>query len=118
VNCDDQGVVVVKWPNPGVYIDGDDYFADYCDAKGAVVNRGIEYDWVRHFWSLLVDYDFSLLDVADIWDEADPHDWNFDDGGNYDDDPARRLHDAAFTVGGQSMQDDYALSAADNGVDN
>lgn len=81
-------------------IDGRDYMGDFCIESGlSNDNRGVEWDWLRHFWDLTTDQGVYFTDVARIWNVANPDSWNANGnstGPNY---PSSRLRDAAGWLG-------------------
>lgn len=97
-------------------VDNNDYTGDYCTASGAWQNRGTEYDWLRMFWDLHTSYDVSTPTIFEIWNRANPHNWNPNGIGTGSGYPATRLSDAAFSVGGSTLQDDYDDCAGYNGT--
>jgi hypothetical protein len=97
-------------------VDNNDYLGDYCISSGASQNRGTEYDWLRHLWDLHTSYDVSPEDVYEIWDRANPNSWTINGVGAGSGYPATRMSDAAFDVGGTTLQDDYDDCAGYNGT--
>ncbi len=79
-------------------------------------NRGTPYDWMRMFWDLRTDEGVNPAIIFEIWDEADPHDWNEDGDGTGLDYPSGRMSLAAFDVGGSALQTSYIDVAVDNGT--
>lgn len=103
-------------PVSGLGLSAHDYFGDKC-AFVHTANRGTEYDQARMWWDLRTDEGFSVSTIMAIWDAANPHSWNATGDGSGTGYPADRLHDAAFTVGGSSMQTDFDTWASLNGAD-
>lgn len=93
---DDRTISCEGRPNPGIG-DGYDYLGDWCN--GTLTNRGTEYDWLRFWWDFTTDQDVYFTQCADIWDTADPNDWNATGSGTGSDYPSSRLRDAADTEG-------------------
>ncbi|MCK6526054.1 hypothetical protein L6R50_00320 [Myxococcota bacterium] len=80
-------------------------FSGYYSVGNAVGNRATPYDWLRFWWDMVSFGGLSVGDVFDMWDEADPHDWNANDVDcviapcNAVNDPASRFASAATTLG-------------------
>lgn len=77
-------------------------------------NRGVEYDWLRFWWDFTTDEAVSFDTIMDIWDGANPNDWEPADGDE-DEEPAQRFQDAAYDEG---LLTEWNTWAAYEGVDN
>lgn len=70
-----------------------DYLGYSCD--GQLANRAVEYDYLRFWWDMTTDQDVYFTDCVEIWDYANPRNWNDDDQGAGVDYVNYRLRDAA-----------------------
>ena len=74
-------------PGSGGSVSSGDYLGDQCSA-GGTWNRGSEYDWLRFLWDLDTDTDtgttIHTTQIADLWDDANPHTWRSGDSGTAD----------------------------------
>lgn len=77
------------------------HYETYCRDHGPdLLNRSTELDWTRLFRDLDRYEGLDTTDVYDIYDEANPRDWDWDvDGGDPDDYPQERVDDAAVFLG-------------------
>lgn len=91
-------------------------YTDVCVSTGQSNNRATEYDWLRHFWTLRTYQQFSGAEIFEIFAAASPDTWEADGNGQGGDYPSQRMYDAAFTVGGGTMQWDYVTSAIFHGT--
>jgi hypothetical protein len=99
---------------PEAGINSQDYLGDFCLGEGIEHNRATEYDWLRHLWDFTQEVSPETL--LEIWDHADPHDWNTKGAGTGAGYPAHRMSEAAREVGGESLQELYDASALANGT--
>jgi hypothetical protein len=98
-------------------VNATDYLGQFCLAAGATTNRATEYDVLRGMWDLISDEGVGVPTLFSIWEEARPDTWTMNGTGTGNDFPAERMHDAAFTVGGSTLQDQWDDVADDNGID-
>jgi hypothetical protein len=102
--------------NPNLVTDGDwleDVIAaGYC--TGPLANRSSQYDWLRFAWDMVTVQGVPMSDFWNIWDEADPWDWNEADVGAAADMPNARMEAAAATAPDYSTE--YSDAAA-HGLD-
>ena len=91
-------------PTAGLGLGSHDYWTEICLTEVArTYHATTEYDWLRFFWSLVTEEGLLPADIAQIWSEADPDDW-WTRGtdripGSLEDYPARRLQEAADSLG-------------------
>jgi len=89
------------------YIADEDHFGNECNAS-TTDNRGVEYDWLRFWWHMRTRQGVGFRDCMDIWDGADPKNWNKNDIGSGANDPAERLDWSASQEGFGTEWDDEA----------
>lgn len=88
------------------------YMETYCD--GTFENRGVELDWLRFWWDFYTETTVTFTTCADIFDGANPKNWNDTDAGTLFDDPFFRL---AVSADNEGWGTEFLDHAADNGVD-
>jgi hypothetical protein len=50
------------------------------ECTGTPTNRSTRFDWTRYFWAMRTVQGVTLTNLWAIWDAADPHNWDPDDG--------------------------------------
>jgi hypothetical protein len=86
-------------------VDADDDDEDEVQCEGTLDNRSTQYDWLRYYWSMVTLQDVPITDLWEIWDDADPHDWNSTDSGSSSDDPHIRIDTSAHANGYETEHD-------------
>lgn len=89
-----------------------DYLGNEC--IGWQEDRGTVLDWMRLFWDLDHTWGLSTTKIFDLWNDADPDDWD-DDGGGGANDPQERFEVAADPAH-QNVQAEWTAAAGLNGV--
>ncbi len=102
---------------PAGFTQGSDWLGAHCLATGAIHNRGLEYDVLRHMWDMRTNEAVTVANLFDIVDKANPNSWTISGAGTTSDYPTPRMSSGAFTVGGSSMQNDWDSQATFNGLD-
>lgn len=103
-NCDGE-------PVTGLGLSAANWLDDVCP-NDAHVNAGNEYDWERFWWDMVTDEGLSVATIMDIWDGANPDDWNASGGFSGPNYPAQRLKASAAAISGTvgtsyDTQDNY-----------
>lgn len=96
-----------------------DHYGNECDVS-TINNKGTEYDWLRFWWDLHTDQSVSNNIIKNIWNDANPNNWNANGSGSSIDscspvgnEPAERLRCAAQT---NSVLAEWDLEDNYNGV--
>jgi len=88
------------------YVSGDDWLEDLINAadpaacSGGMTHKSTQFDILRYGWDMLTDQAVPFSEIVDIWDDANPRDWN--DTHNIltpANDPENRWSDAADANG-------------------
>jgi hypothetical protein len=106
-------VTARDWLSDVVNADDDD--VDSVQCTGTLDARGSQLDWLRYGWDMLQDEALSITDLLDIYDRANPNDW--DPNGldaDTDDDVVVRWEEAADFVGFGAAHDDQKNNGQDH----
>jgi hypothetical protein len=76
---------------------------------GPLSRRSTQFGWLRYAWDMVTIQGVPLSDFWEIWDDADPYDWNKTDVGIFADHPSERMRNNAFGNGYLFEHDDAAL---------
>ena len=101
----------------------DDDNVDGLQCAGTWTNRGTEYDWMRFFWDLHTDQALNGTEIASLYDEMNPKNWDSNGGTvTTTDDPVARLNSSAATLDaalglGITKFRDAVAAQDDNGQD-
>ncbi|MEQ1567355.1 MAG: hypothetical protein ABMA64_17060 [Myxococcota bacterium] len=124
---DPDPTLLVGWADDGVRLAGDNEFTPSCEGNpsqetwanldymgdtcgGTLEDRGTYLDWMRAFWDADQGQGLTTEQIFDLWDEANPKDWDSSGGGiTSADDPQERLEAAALSL---------SVSTEWNNVDN
>jgi hypothetical protein len=104
--------------DPGYPLPSVQHYESYCRTHGPELgNRSTELDWTRLWRDLDHALDLSTTEIFDIYDEADPRHWDWDQsGGDPDDYPVDRVEDAMRALGWGAAWDDPRHGAQTHGV--
>jgi hypothetical protein len=88
----------------------EDYLGNMC--TGPLAERSTRIDWWRTWWDLVAEEGWTVADVCNVWDGANPNTWD-QDGGSGANDPWDRLYSSAVSRG---LGADFSSVSITNGV--
>lgn len=106
-------VTARDWLTDVVGADDDDL--DSVECTGTLLYRSSQLDWLRYGWDMMTDEGLSITDLMDIYDAANPKNWDPDSiDANLSDDVIVRWEDAADAVGFGAAHDDQKNNGQDH----